>query len=63
MGDLYYYDSTRINLGLFQHDVNVIWDLAVHDLAILDFVLSESPRAVSATGSATSRGARRTSRT
>lgn len=51
VGDVYYYDSTRINLGLFQHDVNVIWDLAVHDLAILDFILGESPTAISATGS------------
>lgn len=50
MGDLYYYDSVRVNLGLFQHDVNVIWDLAVHDLAIMDFVLPERPVAVSATG-------------
>ncbi len=51
VGDLFYYDSTRINLGLFQHDVNVIWDLAVHDLAILDFILGKSPDAISATGS------------
>jgi predicted dehydrogenase len=50
MGDLYYYDSVRVNLGLFQHDVSVIWDLAVHDLAILDFVVPERPIAVSATG-------------
>ena len=50
LGDIYYYDSVRINLGLFQHDVNVIWDLAVHDLAIMDFVLPERPVAVSATG-------------
>ncbi|NIX75693.1 Gfo/Idh/MocA family protein [Microvirga terricola] len=50
IGDCYYYDSTRINLGLFQRDVNVIWDLAVHDLAILDFALGISPIAVSATG-------------
>jgi predicted dehydrogenase len=50
LGDVYYYDSTRINLGLFQHDVDVIWDLAVHDLAIMDFVLSARPCAVSATG-------------
>ena len=50
LGDLYYYDSTRINLGLFQHDVDVIWDLAVHDLAIMDFVLSARPCAVAATG-------------
>jgi predicted dehydrogenase len=50
VGDIYYYDSTRVNLGLFQHDVNVIWDLAVHDLAILDFLLDASPTAVSANG-------------
>jgi predicted dehydrogenase len=50
LGDIYYYDSVRVNLGLFQHDVNVIWDLAVHDLSILDFVLSTKPIAVSATG-------------
>jgi predicted dehydrogenase len=50
MGDLYYYDSVRVNLGLFQHDVNVIWDLAVHDLAIMDHVLPATPVAVSATG-------------
>jgi predicted dehydrogenase len=50
LGDLYYYDSVRINLGLFQHDVNVLWDLAVHDLAIMDFVLGRQPVAVSATG-------------
>src|SRR5262249_8066708 len=46
----YYCDSVRINLGLFQPDVNVLWDLAVHDLAIMDYVLPEMPRAVSATG-------------
>ena len=50
VGDSYYYDSTRINLGLFQSDVNVIWDLAVHDLAIMDYVLDARPLAVSATG-------------
>ena len=50
LGDLYYYDSVRVNLGLFQHDVNVIWDLAVHDLSIMDHVLGSQPRAVSATG-------------
>jgi predicted dehydrogenase len=50
LGDLYYYDSVRINLGLFQHDVNVIWDLAVHDLSIMDYLLPEKPVAVSATG-------------
>jgi predicted dehydrogenase len=50
LGDIYYYDSVRVNLGLFQHDVNVIWDLAVHDLSIMDYVLRSQPRAVSATG-------------
>ena len=44
LGDIYYYDSVRVNLGLFQHDVNVIWDLAVHDLSILDYVLPARPR-------------------
>ncbi len=50
LGDIYYYDSVRINLGLFQHDVNVLWDLAVHDLSIMDFVLGQLPTGVSATG-------------
>lgn len=50
LGRLYYYDSVRVNLGLFQHDVNVIWDLAVHDLAILEYLLDRQPCAVSATG-------------
>lgn len=50
LGDIYYYDSVRVNLGLFQHDVNVIWDLAVHDLSIMNYVLPCQPYAVSATG-------------
>ncbi|HJZ69362.1 MAG TPA: Gfo/Idh/MocA family oxidoreductase, partial [Blastocatellia bacterium] len=50
LGEIYYYDSVRVNLGLFQHDVNVIWDLAVHDLAILDFLLPSKPVAASVTG-------------
>ena len=50
LGDIYYYDSVRVNLGLFQHDVNVLWDLAVHDLSIMDAVLPQRPCAVSATG-------------
>ncbi len=50
LGDLYYYDSVRVNLGLFQHDVNVLWDLAVHDLSILEFIYPGKPTAVSATG-------------
>ncbi len=49
-GEVYYYDSVRINLGLFQHDVDVIWDLAVHDLSIMDYILPRPPYAVSATG-------------
>ena len=52
LGRLYYYDSVRVNLGLFQHDVNVLWDLAVHDLSIMDFILGARPQAVSATGMA-----------
>jgi predicted dehydrogenase len=50
LGDIYYYDSVRVNLGLFQHDVSVVWDLAVHDLSIMDHVLPVRPTAVSATG-------------
>lgn len=50
LGDIYYYDSVRVNLGLFQHDVNVIWDLAVHDLSIMDYLLPAQPVAVSASG-------------
>ncbi len=50
LGKLYYYDSTRVNLGLFQHDVNVIWDLAPHDLSIMDYVIQDKPEAVVATG-------------
>jgi predicted dehydrogenase len=49
-GKVRYYDSTRVNLGLFQHDVNVLWDLAVHDLSIMSHVLDATPQAVSATG-------------
>jgi predicted dehydrogenase len=50
LGQLYYYDSVRVNLGLFQHDVSVIWDLAVHDLSIMDFLIGRSPVRVAATG-------------
>ena len=50
LGDIYYYDSVRVNLGLFQHDVSVLWDLAVHDLSIMDYLLPAQPVAVSATG-------------
>lgn len=52
LGDLYYYDSVRVNLGLFQRDVNVIWDLAPHDFAVMDYLLDERPVAVSACGKA-----------
>jgi predicted dehydrogenase len=50
LGSIYYYDSVRVNLGLFQHDVDVLWDLAVHDLSIMDHVLGDLPCAVAATG-------------
>lgn len=50
LGKLYYYDSTRVNLGLFQHDVNVVWDLAPHDLSIMDHLIEERPEAIVATG-------------
>jgi predicted dehydrogenase len=50
LGDLYYYDSLRVNLGLFQHDVSVIWDLAPHDLSIMDYVIKGNPEAIVATG-------------
>ena len=52
LGALYYYDSTRVNLGLFQHDVNVLWDLAPHDLSIMDYVIGQEPDLVVATGGA-----------
>jgi predicted dehydrogenase len=50
LGDLYYVDSVRINLGLFQRDINVIWDLAPHDLSIVDYVLGREARSISAWG-------------
>jgi predicted dehydrogenase len=50
LGELYYFDSVRVNLGLFQHDVNVVWDLAPHDISIMDYLLGEMPQAVVATG-------------
>ena len=52
LGDLYYIDSIRINLGLFQHDINVVWDLAPHDLSIVDYVLGCEARSISAWGCA-----------
>jgi predicted dehydrogenase len=50
LGKLYYYDATRVNLGLFQHDINVLWDLAPHDLSIMDHLIKTSPEAIVATG-------------
>jgi len=50
LGKLYYYDSTRVNLGIFQHDSNVVWDLAPHDLSIIDYLIPDPPSAVVATG-------------
>jgi predicted dehydrogenase len=57
LGGLTYIDSTRINLGLFQHDVNVLWDLAVHDISIVNFFTAERPTAVQAIGSSYPKGA------
>lgn len=50
LGNIYYYDSTRINLGLFQHDVNVVWDLAPHDFAIMRHIIDQKPEAIRAFG-------------
>lgn len=50
LGEIYYVDSVRINLGLFQHDINVLWDLAPHDLSILDYLLGRLPKSLSAFG-------------
>jgi predicted dehydrogenase len=52
LGQLYYYDSTRVNLGLFQSDVSVLWDLAVHDLSIMDYLIERNPTMIAATGMA-----------
>ena len=52
LGNLYYYDSVRVNLGLFQHDINVIWDLATHDISIMDYLMNDiKPISVNAIGS------------
>ena len=51
IGNLYYFDSVRINLGLFQHDINVLWDLAPHDISIMNYLIDQTPEAVVATGS------------
>ena len=50
IGDICYFDSVRVNLGLFQSDINVIWDLAPHDVAIMDYLITEKPKNVVATG-------------
>lgn len=50
LGSLYYFDSSRVNLGLFQHDVSVVWDLAPHDLSIMDYIIEQKAEAVVATG-------------
>src|ERR1700743_1890871 len=50
LGDLYYFDSTRVNLGLFQHDINVLWDLAPHDLSIMDHLLKGKAEGIVTTG-------------
>ena len=49
-GNFIYYDSTRINLGLIQDDINVLWDLAVHDISILNYLFNEKPKYVSCVG-------------
>ncbi len=50
-GDLYYLDTARLNMGLYQHDANVVWDLAPHDISILNYVLSSTPSSVECWGS------------
>jgi len=50
LGGLFFYDSVRVNLGLFQHDINVIWDLAPHDFSIMNYLVNKKPLAVSAWG-------------
>ena len=50
LGDIYYFDSVRVNLGLFQHDINVIWDLVPHDLSIMDYLIGRQPKAISVFG-------------
>jgi len=51
LGDLFFYDSVRVNLGLFQHDINVVWDLAPHDFSIMNYLIDEEPKAITALGS------------
>ena len=61
LGEIYYFDSVRVNLGLFQHDVNVIWDLAPHDLSIMDYLLEQNRWRSRRSAVATSETALRTS--
>jgi len=63
IGETLYYDSVRVNLGLFQHDVNVIWDLVVHDLSIIDYLFDEKPIAIMAQSRIHVPGNRKTWRT
>jgi predicted dehydrogenase len=56
LGELCYIDSVRINLGMFQHDVNVVWDLAPHDLSIVDFLMQRLPKSLSAVGACHTKG-------
>jgi len=56
LGEILYYNGNRASLGLFQQDINVIWDLAVHDISIIQYILKEAPIAVSATGATHVRG-------
>ena len=50
LGDIYYINTTRVNLGIFQDDINVVWDLAPHDVSILNYILDSSPEEISALG-------------
>lgn len=50
IGEVYYFDSVRVNLGLFQHDVNVLWDLAPHDFSIMNYIINKDPIFISAVG-------------
>lgn len=50
LGSLFFYDSTRVNLGLFQHDINVVWDLAPHDFSIMNYLINDNPLAISTQG-------------
>lgn len=51
LGDIFYFDSVRVNLGLFQHDINVLWDLAPHDISVMDYIVQQKPVSVAAVGS------------